>query len=508
MTHTVRVFLFSVLMFQLLSGVSSPVRTDLRYHTMGGAYTALLDHDLLAWHNPAAFAFLGKSETRDLQSMDEGEIGRRRGRNQVHLGLPSFQLSLSSSTWSNVGRVQSFLGLFMPASGSLLPAPFDTIAGNLGLAGLTASTNAPVNLTEIFTNTNAYNIFAATIAGIRGLRLSTHLDVEAFSFMTRGWGLGLNWFSTIKVGLPTSSTLLLGIPLPTLSLQSDLAFHAAAGFRFDTEVPMSMGFTAKVFNRVSMEADNDTKLLALLSDPTAITTAVSGVSNVTSLLTGQVSLGAASNYTRVGNGAAVDVGFLVQPVTSLWLGANLRDAAGMMLWFGGSNEWIPPSLDVGVSWSPSISAIGFFEHPVLAVSLSDVWASQGEPLFKRFHAGLEFGTFFDSIRLRVGLHQGYPSGSFSALVNTRFLSRLPLLKVFFPREPVTLLLLPRQLDYTGLQEFARRNLVVWLTSTVARFVSLFDFYLEGGVYGTESALTPGGQGDYQTAFGIRMEMKI
>lgn len=493
-----------------LLALQSPIRTDLRFHSMGGAYTALLDHNLMAWHNPAAFAFMGRSDARDLQAMDEGEVGRSRRRNPAVIGLPSFQMGLSTSAWSNVGRIQSFIGLFMPASGSLLPAPFDTIAGNLGLTGLTASTNAPIDITGIFTNAASRAAFSNVITGIHGLKLDTSFDVEAFSFTTRGWGLGLNWFSDLHVGLPTASSFFLGIPLPTITLQSDLVFHAAAGFRFDSEIPMSMGFTAKVFNRVLMEADTDAKLLALLSDPTAITTAISGISNVSSLLTGQVSLGVASNYTRVGNGVAADIGYLIQPVDHLWLGATLRDAAGLMIWFGGSNEWIPPSLDLGVSWSPRISAIGFFERPIFSVSFSDAWGIHNEPVFKRIHAGLEFGTFFDSLRLRVGLYQGFPTGSFSALINTRFLSQLPVVKLFFPRDPVTLLLLPKRLDYTGLQEFARRNLVVWLTSTVARFVSLFDIYLEGGFWGKTSALFLDSTtvGDYQASFGLRLELKL
>jgi hypothetical protein len=110
----------------------------------------------------------------------------------------------------------------------------------------------------------------------------------------------------------------------------------------------------------------------------------------------------------------------------------------MIIWVGASNEWLAPSLDLGVVWSPPLSAVGFFENPLIALSFSDVWGKNEEPVFKRFHAGIEFGTFFDAIRLRAGLHEATrsrPGPRQHASSRVPFLAPLP--------QPVAILFWPQ-----------------------------------------------------------------
>jgi len=475
---------------------------------MGGAYTALFDHPLMAYYNPAGYAFLGRGSPQSLHAMDDDDFVRPRAVSPIRIGLPSLTVAMSTGVWSNIAGMRSLIDLALPGTAISLPAPFDTLASSLGLGQLTvASSNAgSYSLAGMATNLGSVTNLINPLVGL-GFRFG--LDAALLSFEARGFSFGIDLMLDASLGLQAHNEIIWRIPVPELRLQNDLALWTAFGFRLSTEIPMAVGFTGKAFNRALIEVDTENKLLALISDPTALTGAVNAVvANPASLLSGTGSLGLASNYTRIGTGVSVDTGFLIEPVPHLWAGAMLRDTAGMVVWLGASNEWIAPSLDLGVSWSPPVNALGFFQNPVLSVSFSDVWGKNEEPVFKRVHAGLEFGTFFDAIRLRAGIHEGYPSLSAQALVNTRFLSKVPFLKLFFPREPVSILWWPRSWDYAGLLDYGRRNPVVWLGSNLLRFLSLFDVHLEGGAYGLENSVVPGASPDWQGAFTIRFDLKL
>lgn len=488
-------------------GSSSPRRTDLRYFSLGGAYTALIDHPLMAYYNPAGYAFLGRSSRQNLFAMDDDDFVRPRAVSPIRVGLPSFTLSLSTGAYSNIAGVRSLIDLVMPGANLGLPAPFDTIASALGLGQLIvpSSNAAAFSLSGMATNLGSVTNLINPLVGL-GFRFG--LDAALLAFELRGFSFGLDLMFDASLGLAAHNEIIWRVPVPELHLENNLAFWTAFGFRLNTEIPMSVGFTAKVFNRALVAVDTDNKLLALIGDQDALIGAVGAVAgNPLSLITGQASLGTASNYMRIGTGVSVDTGFLIQPIPHFWAGAMLRDTAGMIIWLGASNEWLVPSLDLGVVWSPPISAVGFFENPLIALSFSDVWGKNEEPVFKRIHAGLEFGTFFDAIRLRAGIHEGYPSFSAQALINTRFLSKVPFLKLLFPREPISLLLWPQSWDYAGLLDFWRRNLVVWTGSLVMRLLSLFDIHVEGGYYGLENSVVPGGSPDWQAALAVRLDFK-
>jgi hypothetical protein len=101
------------------AGSSSPRRTDLRFHTLGGAYTALFDHPLMAYYNPAGYAFLGRSSPQALYAMDDDDFIRPRAVSPVRVGLPSLTLSMYTGVWSNIAGMRSLLDLALPGTVAL-----------------------------------------------------------------------------------------------------------------------------------------------------------------------------------------------------------------------------------------------------------------------------------------------------------------------------------------------------------------------------------------------------
>ncbi|MBL8993725.1 MAG: hypothetical protein JNM63_10315, partial [Spirochaetia bacterium] len=492
-------------------------KKDLRYYSMGGAYTSLIGHNLMAYYNPAAYAFSFPASSRSIHYFDDNTSGRSKSKNHFRLTLMELSFAgtmISAKTQTNL---QTFLDVFSPIQGSIIPAPFDTIFTQLGMGALVnIPNNQNLDIQATLTNATLASNFLNTMLGLAELRFSAAMDLEVLTLAVPHFGFGIDLMMNMSVGTPITSSIPPGVPLPIVHLGADANVYTAMAFRFKSEMPMSVGFTAKVFGRMLLDADTDNKILALLSDVNAPVTAISSlISSPQNILTGNVNLGIASNYMKVGTGGGVDVGYLIEPLPNLRAGAMLTDLFSIIQWSGGTNsaqtialfgrtnDVILPSIDVGVSYQLKLDAFGFFNDPLFAIGYTDIFNRSGDLFFKHLNAGLEFGSLFDTVKLRAGIYQGYPSFSAALLLNTRFLSQVPFVKVFFPAGLYTPLLLPAKWDFEGLLDFGRRNIFVFAAAMVLQTLSLFNITMEGGVYGLESGTVAGAAPDYQFSFLFR-----
>ncbi len=500
----------------------APRKKDLRYYTLGGAYTSLIDHNLMGYYNPAAYAFSFPSSSRTLYYVDDDTYGRSKGRNYFRLTLAGLNMAASTQVYTKLSNVQTFLDVFTSLQGALIPPPFDTLLTQIGMGQLVnIPNNQSLDIQEALTNATSASNFLNTMLGLAELRFQTDFDMEVFNLSLRNFGLGLDWMVNANVGTPIISSIPPGVPLPIVRLASDVNLYLSMGFKFKTEIPMAVGFTTKVFGRVQLDADTDNKILALLSDVNAPVSALTSLTAAPqNILAGTSSLGFASNYMRLGTGAGLDLGYLIEPLPNLRAGAMLTDIFSFIQWigstnsaqtitlFGRTNDIILPSIDIGVSYQLRLDAFGFFNDPLISVGYTDIFNRSGDLFFKHLNAGLEFGTLFDKVKFRFGLYQTYPSFSASLLLNTRFLSQVPFVKVFFPQRFAWPLIWPAKWDYEGLLDFGRRNIFVFTGAMVLQLLSLFNINAEAGLYALESGFVRTGSPDYQFSFAFKSTLSF
>ena len=459
----------------------SPQRISLRTASLGGAVAGLADDDLVLYYNPAALAFARSESDAQKKPFDEEDLEiRPKQKVRLHVGLPSVQLRLPAGSPTTISNLKTALGLFVPTAGSLLPSPYDQVAANLGLGdlfSLPGGSGLSLSGAGIFTN----GALSATAAAVRNLGLSFGLETDLLNLRGEKFGLRIDDILSGQVGTPATQSLLPIVPIPTFTLRNDLNLQLGFATLLNTPVPLALGFSPKFFVRGEVNADTDAKVFALLADPTGALAALPALATPAAL-TGGGSLGNASNYLKVGWGAGLDVGAMMQPATAFTVGLDVRDAFTLVTWAGAGNEVLAPAVDLGVSYAPRLSFGGFFEDPVFCAGFADLFGRSGIDFYGRMGAGAEFGTFFDALRLRVGIYQGWTSFSGRVRLNASFLSKVPFVKLFFPKEFFWPLFWPRSFDTEGMMDFVRRNPVMFAAGWVMRFVSIFDFDLEGGAY--------------------------
>ncbi len=476
-------------------------RTDLRFYGMGGAFTGLPDTQLMSYYNPAAYAFSGMKNENILVNLDDDMIGKSKTKPVLNINLASLTISTSFGDINNYTNDLNVINTFAPFPGIAFPSPFDILLAQLGLGVLNSKPTTTTSSDYLTTLTNGG--FASQVALIRDKPLRLLMDLDLLNIQAKNFGFGIDGAVSMTANLPTVNTFLFGIPFPVISVIADTTTYFSLAFPFKTSLPMAVGFTAKGFLRTALEIDTENKLLTLLSD---INGPVTGIQNIASnplgLLTDKINLGTASNYLKIGYGGGLDIGYMIEPLPHLYAGAMLNDAFSLIHWVNSSNELVPFTLDLGGSWSPPLSLFGYFENPIVSVSVNDLWGRYGDEFYKRIHVGVEFGTLFDAVRLRIGLYQGWTSYSASMNFNSHFLAKVPIVKIFFPKDlPLWPLILPESWDYDGLLDYTRRNILVFAGVWGLRFLTFLNFSLEAGLY---NMAIPSGTANYQGAFNFRL----
>lgn len=493
--------------------IRAPRKKDLRYYTMGGAYTALYGHSLMAYYNPAGYAFIKKEElsAKSTHSSDEesdapmlfGETDntffgdydtprarrtkkKKRSAEQNQISLLQTEIASSVIEDEKIDDLKLLLDYFNIIGPKTLnmPAYVSTIISVTPVGSLLEFQDEEnFNFNHFLTNHEYASNFLMLVHRVSDIYMELKTSVGIIQFTRPNFGTGLDLMNEFRYQTPVENSVMFGIPIPQVFVYNDFLFYSAFGTRLKRLPSLAFGVTVKAYNKLAVELDEDQDMIRAIGSPEVFTGLMQ--SSPADLILGSADLDSASSYARLGNGAGLDTGFLFTPVHNLFLGLMINDLYTGFIEFGGTYAKVPTSFDAGVSYRLSANVLELIKDPVFSFSLSDVFNRYDVPVYKRLHYGIECTTLIDMMKVRAGIHEGYLSVSGILPFDITFLRKVPFLKLFFPRRSFSPVFFPRSLSQNHLLDFYRRNLIVWAGSKIGLFLSLFRYEFEAGYYGYE-----------------------
>jgi len=476
-------------------------RKDLRYYSMGGAYTALTGHKLMAYYNPAAFAFNYKKKRHYRAELYEDfkEVVVRE--KQRYFSPFSLDMKFGSDYFQD-----DVLAYIAGGNMRAFIASYDKNKLLSFLGFHQEYSNIKTNTTEGIIELLDENIY-----------LKSAVNMELLHYSTKNWAAAMDLLVDIEVKALNSY----GLPplnLPRISIVVDNINYFALGFELPRPHNMALGITAKVFERVAIEADDANKAAALFDFYTnkhytnTADSLVSAVNrNFFKFITGQEKVEIYGNFLHAGTGFGFDIGWMYRPRSRFYLGAMLNNAPAAIKWINGSFKFFPATMDIGCSYQFNFNLLGIFKKPLVAVGLSDIFDIYDHRFFKKVNFGLEFATLFDFMKIRLGLHHGFTCYSVSKDINLYELRKVPFIKLFFPQKlfkPLSFfqLIANKRFNYEGFLDYYRRNIIMWLGSLTMRGLSVLNYHIEAGIYGEEISEYLGTMKNYNFMFNISADM--
>ncbi len=429
-----RKYIFILLLLLLSTGLYGaytelPVEySDARVVGMGNTFTAVADDKNMLFFNPAGFADYGLIKTSKLAAILNPTLWKPRYTNLGDLTLASFTYGFDT------GILEKYFGsgipfITSPDEGGPLKklidmGYFEKVSD--GSLTATEATNGSEYLTQLL-----YTTFHATVKS------------EILSYARHYFGFGLFTTSDVKFHLEANGLLLVN---PVAQIKNDIVFPIGIGMHIPGYKKWSVGITYKYFIRARAEINNFNDVIALQQFFTGdylntdLDSQLKSKSVWELMFHGVNYSKTALSQFKVGSGYGFDVGAMYRPSFAWRYGLLLSDIYTRIKWWDGAeSSSIKPNLRIGVAYMPSFSLLGFFEDPIFAVDVEDLFHTQGKNFFLKWHFGTELKFLFRIFRLRAGIQDGYPAVGLGIDFNFYLISKIPLLKylrpdsVYFPK---------------------------------------------------------------------------
>jgi len=387
---------------------------DARVMGMGGTFTAVADDKNMLFYNPAGFADYGLKKTSVIDAIIDPTLWKPRYTNIGDLTLFSLTLGINSNLYDKYDYVKKlydmdFFNKF--SKGTLTPEEAE---------------EANKQFIKLY-----YTI------------LHPRFNGEYFSYARHYFGVGIFSASDFIFSVEPGGFF----PNVAAQFHSDIIFPVGIGIHIPGYKRWSVGITFKYFQRAKVEINNINDMAAFYHyvtgnyiDSDKLKESFDSKSIWDLMLTGVDYTSIGIEQMKIGTGMGFDVGLMYRYSYAWRFGLQISDVYTRIRWWDNTEPSpIPINARAGVAYKPAVSLWGFFEDPIIALDIEDIFHQQKKNFFLKWHFGTEFKLLFRIITLRFGINEGYPSCGLGLDLNFYFLSKIPILKwlrpdnLYFPK---------------------------------------------------------------------------
>jgi len=428
MYKRVLVFTFIILLgfYKIFARIEPPViYNDARVMGMGGAFTAVADDKNMLFYNPAGFADYGLKKTSILDAIMDPTLWKPRYTNIGDLTFFSMTFGINETLFNKYG--------FSIWGGIDKSAPLYQLID--------------MNFFEKFSDGTLTQAEAQQASDLLNQMyystLHPRFNTELLSYARHYFGFGMFIASDMVFSIEPGGFY------PNIIGQYHSDFINAIGFGL--HIPgykrWSIGATLKYFTRMKFEINNVNDMATLYHyftgeyiDTDKLSESLKVQSLLDTFLGGVDYTTTGIEQMKIGTGIGFDLGFMYRYSYAWRFGLQISDVYTRIRWWDNTEpSAIPINARAGVAYKPGMSLWGFFEDPIVALDVEDIFHQQKKNFFLKWHFGTEVKILFRIVKLRFGINEGYPSFGLGLDFSFYFLSKIPIIgwlrpdSVYFPK---------------------------------------------------------------------------
>lgn len=481
-----RIFIIILLIFKWIylinAKVEQPVMyNDARVMAMGGTFTAVADDKNMLFYNPAGFADYGLKKTSILDAVMDPTLWKPRYSNIGDITLLSVTVGINQSIFEKYGISPTYI--FTGDHDKTAPL-YQLIDMNF-FDKYKNGTLTPEEATKASENLNKL-MFS---------KLHPRVNTEILSYARHYFGFGTFVTTDLVLAIEPGGFY----PNIVGQFHTDTINIVGFGMHIPGYKRWSTGLSLKYFQRLKFEINNVNDMATVYNfiegdylDTDSIDQQLESKSIFDIFLSGLNYTSAGIEQAKIGTGIGFDLGLMYRYSYAWRFGLQLSDVYTRIRWWDNSEpSSVPINARLGVAYKPGVSLGGFFENPIVALDIEDIFHQQQKNFFLKWHLGTEFKLLYRIFTFRFGINESYPSFGLGLDLNLYFLSKIPIIgwlrpdSVYFPK-----------FDPND-KEFAQKNICCCLLSGVLAPILYAHLKIDISYTGYELGTVPGEYEDYQ-----------